>query len=122
MVDLIVFAARAVLGSYLLFMATGHLLMKREMLTDYARYKGVPSPDLAVVFSGLVLSVTGLSVWGILIPGPIGAVAALLFFIPVTVMIHDFWSVEDGPTRMAEMTNFTKNVAILAALLIVLLA
>ncbi len=90
---------------------------------------------LLVAFTGALLTVTGLAVFGLL-PGVVGAVAAALFFIPVTYRIHDFWNIHvpiptpsnaeeiaaNAMARRDETVNFTKNVAILAGLLIILLS
>ncbi len=121
MFDILEVFARAFLGGWLIFMGGNHLVAKRDMLVGYATYKGVPYARLLIPFTGLLLFLAGLSVWSI-VPGPIGALAAIVFFVPVTIMIHDFWTVEDEQLKQGEITNFFKNAAILSGLLIVLLA
>jgi len=37
----------------------------------------------------------------------------------ISVVMHNFWSMEDGLQRAHEMQNFFKNVAIMAGLLVV---
>jgi len=44
-----------------------------------------------------------------------GAIALILFLIPVTLVFHDFWAVQ-GPQRQMQMINFLKNVAIMGGL------
>jgi putative oxidoreductase len=44
----------------------------------------------------------------------------VLFLVPVTIMIHPFWKVQDPAAKMGEMINFTKNLALLGAVLMML--
>jgi putative oxidoreductase len=44
----------------------------------------------------------------------------VLFLIPVTFIIHPFWKIQDPAAKMGEMINFTKNLALLGAVLILL--
>lgn len=48
-----------------------------------------------------------------------GAVALILFLIPVTAIFHDFWQYE-GQQQQMQMIHFSKNVAILGGLLLLL--
>ncbi|SEP09004.1 hypothetical protein SAMN04487948_113115 [Halogranum amylolyticum] len=41
-----------------------------------------------------------------------------LFFLGVTPVMHDFWSVDDPQQRQAEMTNFLKNATLFGAALV----
>jgi hypothetical protein len=54
-------AGRLIFGGYFLYNGINHFL-NRKMLVDYARSKGVPSPDIAVAASGLMILTGGLSV------------------------------------------------------------
>src|SRR5437870_11795074 len=47
-------AGRAIFGGYFLYSGLNHFL-KQDMLTEYARAKGVPAPAAAVAVSGLML-------------------------------------------------------------------
>jgi len=47
----------------------------------------------------------------------VGAYTLILFLLPVTVVIHDFWNLEEGPAKQAESAQFFKNVALLGALI-----
>ena len=47
-----------------------------------------------------------------------GAFILILFFIPTTILIHQFWFLE-GIKRELQMIMFTKNIAILGGLLYV---
>jgi uncharacterized membrane protein YphA (DoxX/SURF4 family) len=49
----------------------------------------------------------------------IGVAALVLFLIPVSYKMHNFWAVP-AEQRMAEMVNFTKNAALLGSALMFL--
>jgi len=116
--NVVFWIGRVIVGVYFVFMAFNHFA-NLDMLSGYAQSKGVPAPKLAVIVSGLLLAVGGLSVlfWQYLFWG---MVALVVFFVPVTFMMHNFWTIEDQQMKMAEMTNFTKNMALLGFALILL--
>lgn len=93
--------------------------MQLEMMSGYAGSKGVPAPKLAVIVSGLLLLVGGLSILLSFQP-LIGVIALVIFFLPVTFMMHNFWAVEEEQIKRAEMVNFTKNLALMGSALMFL--
>jgi uncharacterized membrane protein YphA (DoxX/SURF4 family) len=109
---------RLLLGGYFVFGGFNHFKML-TMMSGYAQSKGVPSPKVAVAFSGLLLWIGGLSILLGIFP-TVGAIALVLFLVPVTFMMHAFWKVQDGQMKMGEMVNFTKNLALLGAALMLL--
>jgi putative oxidoreductase len=109
---------RLLLGGFFIFNGFNHFKMI-AMMSGYAQSKGVPSPKAAVAFSGLLLLVGGFSILLGVYP-TIGAIALVLFLIPVTFMMHNFWKVQDPQMKMGEMVNFTKNMALLGAALMLL--
>jgi uncharacterized membrane protein YphA (DoxX/SURF4 family) len=48
----------------------------------------------------------------------LGAAVIALFFLGVTPVMHDFWTVDDPEQRQAEMTNFLKNATLFGAALV----
>jgi len=88
-------------------------------MTQYAAAKGVPVPELAVLVSGALIAVGGLSVLFGVWP-QFGAACLGLFLIVVTPVMHDFWNIGDPARRMIEMGNFLKNLALLGGVLIML--
>jgi len=109
---------RIIVGGYYLFNAYNHF-SQLDMMVGYAGSKGVPAPKLAVGGSGLLLLVGGLSI--LLGYQPlIGVIALIVFFLPVTFMMHDFWTVEDPQMKMGEMVNFMKNMALIGSTLMFL--
>ena len=109
---------RIIVGIYYLFAATNHFT-QLDMMTGYAGSKNVPAPKWAVIVSGVLLLIGGLSIITGFQP-LIGVVALVLFFLPVTYMMHNFWAVEDPTAKMSEMINFTKNVGLMGSALMFL--
>jgi uncharacterized membrane protein YphA (DoxX/SURF4 family) len=88
-------------------------------MVPYAKMKNVPFAEIAVPGTGVLLFVAALSI----ITGfyPIVAVAALIvFLVPVTFMMHNFWTIEDQMAKMNDMIMFTKNMSMLGYTLILL--
>ena len=105
--------ARIVLGSYYLFGASGHFF-QLNMMAGYTASKGVPMPEVAVIVTGLLLLIGGASILTGYKP-TIGVIALVVFFLPVTLMMHNFWTVDDQMMRMTEMVMFLKNIALLSS-------
>ena len=112
------FIGRLLLGGYFVFGGFNHFKML-TMMSGYAQSKGVPLPKAAVAFSGVLLWIGGLSILFGIYP-TFGAVALVLFLVPVTFMMHAFWKIQDAHMKMGEMVNFTKNLALLGAALLLL--
>jgi len=88
-------------------------------MVPYAKMKNVPMAEIAVPGTGVLLILAALSI----ITGfyPIVAVAALvIFLVPVTFMMHNFWTIEDPMAKMTDMIMFTKNMSMLGYTLILL--
>ncbi len=109
---------RIIVGGFYLMNAINHLT-KADMLTQYAESKGVPSSKLAVIGTGFLLLLTSLSIFtGAFVT--YGAIAAIVFFLGVTPVMHNFWSIEDPQQKMGEMVNFMKNMALMGYTLLLL--
>ncbi len=109
---------RIMVGGYYIVSGIRHF-KDIDMMTGYAQSKGVPAPKLAIAGSGLLLLIGGVSI--LIGDHPVIGIAAIsLFLIGVTPMIHNFWAVSDPQQRMAEMINFTKNIALLGSTLMFL--
>ncbi|MCZ2077351.1 MAG: DoxX family protein [Bryobacteraceae bacterium] len=109
------FLGRVLFGGYFLYNGIHHF-RNHESLTQYAAAKGVPNPDAAVSATGALLLLGGASIVLGLKP-KLGAAALTMFLAGVSPMMHGFWRVEDPGQRMNETINFTKNVALLGAVL-----
>lgn len=103
----------------LVFVLNGvfHIMKLRDM-SAYAGGKGVPAANVAVSFSGLMILVGGVLI-GLGWHRFIGAWLIVIFLIPVTFWMHNFWKQTDPAARMVDMQHFLKNMALLGAALLV---
>lgn len=117
--DIILLIGRIILGGYYLFNALNHFFMGREAMSGWAGSKGVPAPKLMVLVAGVLLLVGGLTILTGFQP-TIGVIALVLFFVPVTFKMHDFWVEQDQMARVNQMVHFLKNLALLGSALMFL--
>lgn len=85
----------------------------------YAASQGVPLASVLVPFSGIMALLGGLSIllgyksrWG--------ALLLIMFLVPVTFMMHNFWAISDPMAKQMQMIMFMKNVSMLGAALMIL--
>ena len=107
-------AGRVLVGGYYVMSGVNHFT-KLEMMTGYAKSKNVPLAKWAVLFSGLLLLLGGVSVLTGVLPQA-GVFALVVFFLGVSFKMHNFWNAPKEQ-KMAEMVNFTKNMALLGSTL-----
>jgi putative oxidoreductase len=107
---------RILFGGYFLFNAFNHFGNVKGM-SAYAASKSVPMPSLAIVVSGLLLLLGGISIVLGFMPF-VGLICLILFLIPVTFTMHSFWADTDPGAKMGNQINFLKNIALLGAVLI----
>ncbi len=84
----------------------------------YAASKGVPLASVAVPLSGILAIVGGLSIL-LGLKAKYGAWLIALFLVPVTLMIHNFWSYSDPMQAQMQQINFMKNLAMLGTALLI---
>jgi putative oxidoreductase len=113
------FVGRIVFGCYWLMASFNHF-KNLNYLSEYAKAKGTPSPKLAVAGSGTFLLAGGLSMLLGVYP-VIGIVLLIIFLLGASFQMHSFWKVDDAEMKQADMINFTKNLALVGALLMLLL-
>ncbi|WP_247731086.1 DoxX family protein [Halovivax limisalsi] len=94
-------------------------LRNADARAEYADAKGVPVPWLANVYAHLLLltGAVGIALWR---SPRAAATAVVAFFLGVTPMMHDFWTLDDPEQAQQERLNFLKNAGLLGAALIVL--
>lgn len=83
---------------------------------DYAASQGVPFAEFLVPASGAILVLGALSIL-IGYQARIGAWLIVLFLVPVTLTMHNFWAVADPAAAAIQRTMFLKNVSMLGAAL-----
>ncbi|MGH9535487.1 MAG: DoxX family protein [Terriglobales bacterium] len=104
-------------GGYFLYSGVRHF-QHTEALAVYVRGKKVPAPAIAVRLTGAAMALGGASMILGLKPRW-GAAAVIGFLAGVSPVMHDFWRREDAADRQSEMVNFTKNMALLAAAMMI---
>ena len=115
--DIAFLIGRIIAGGYFIMGAFNHF-KNLGMMAGYAKMKGTPAPAVAVGGSGVLLLLGGFSL--LLGYQPIVGIELLIvFLLGVSFNIHNFWSVPDPQMKMAEMVNFTKNMALMGLLLMV---
>ena len=109
---------RAIAGCFFLMNGFNHFA-QLNMMTGYAKSKGIPAPALVVGGSGVLLFLGGLSLLLGYHP-TIGTALLVIFLLGASFGIHNFWTVQDQQAKQGEMINFLKNMAILGLLLMTL--
>lgn len=113
--DIVFLIGRILFVILFLLSALGHLT-KSEYMAQYAASKGVPSAELAVVGSGVLLAVGALSVLlGVF--GDLGSLLLVLFLVPTALLMHAFWKEGDPQGRQIEQIQFNKDIALAGAAL-----
>ena len=84
----------------------------------YAALQGVPLASIAVPLSGALAILGGLSIL-LGYRAKLGAWLIVLFLIPVTLMMHKFWTVSDAMMAQIQMVMFMKNVSMLGGALLI---
>lgn len=93
----------------------GHLANSQSM-SAYAESMGVPAPTLAVIVSGTMIVLGGLSI-ALGYKVKIGALLLVVFLVPVTFIMHAFWNIDDPMQMQMQMVNFLKNLSMLGGAL-----
>ena len=115
MMKLIVLLGRILFSLIFLMTARGHF--SKESI-GYASSQGVPATYFLVPFSG-ILAIVGAICIIIGYKAKFGAWLLVLFLIPVTFMMHNFWTVTDPMMKQMQMAMFMKNLSILGGALLI---
>ena len=84
----------------------------------YAAQQGVPLAALLVPLSGIIAFAGALSVaFGY--HARAGAWLLVVFLVPVTLFMHNFWSVKDPMMAQMQLAMFMKNVSMLGGALLI---
>lgn len=85
---------------------------------SYAASAGVPFADILVPISGVFAILGGLSV----LTGfhaRFGALILLMFLIPVTLIMHDFWNMTQPQMVQEQMIHFMKNLSMIGGAVLI---
>jgi putative oxidoreductase len=107
-------AGRALFAA--IFIASGFMHFSPTTI-GYAASQGVPLAGIVVPLSGLIAIVGGLSVL-LGFHARIGAWLLILFLVPVTFTMHQFWNVADPAARAVQLGMFMKNLGLLGGALL----
>jgi putative oxidoreductase len=109
-------AGRALYAAIFVVASVGHF---SHATIAYAASQGVPAAGILVPLSGLLALTGGLSVM-LGYRARIGAGLLVLFLVPVTLMMHNFWAVHDPMTAQIQQIMFMKNVSLLGGALLLM--
>jgi putative oxidoreductase len=84
----------------------------------YAAQHGVPMPGLLVPLSGIIALAGGLSVL-LGYQTRLGALLLVIFLVPVTLVMHNFWAASDPVVFQVEKGMFLRNVTMLGGALLI---
>jgi putative oxidoreductase len=111
----LVLLGRILYGAIFVISGPGHFAHKT---VAYAAAQGVPLASVAVPLSGALAIAGGLSI--ILgYKAKIGAWLLVLFLVPVTAMMHNFWASADPMMTQMQQAMFLKNISMLGAALMI---
>ena len=82
----------------------------------YAAAQGIPIAGVLVPASGIMAIAGGLSIL-LGFHGKLGAWLLVLFLLPVTFTMHNFWAVKDPMMQQIQMAMFLKNISMLGSAL-----
>lgn len=100
----------------LFFVAVYGKVMNYDGTAEYMASKGLPMVPLLLALSILIEFVGGLSlVFGYKVRWM--SIILILYLIPVTLIMHDFWMMQDPVQIQNNMFHFFKNLAIMGGLL-----
>ena len=117
--DYVFLFGRVLFGGFFIVGGINHF-RHLGMMSGYAASKGVPAAKAAIIFSGLLIILGGFCIVVGCTP-EIGVACIVLFLVPVTFMMHPYWTETDPMQQMSQRVNFQKNVALLGAALMLLM-
>ena len=113
--DVIVLIGRILYAFLFISSGIAHFAQRKSM-AEYAAAKGVPASMASVLGGGVLLLAGGigvlLGIWA-----DLGALLLVIFLVPTAVLMHGFWKVTEPQARMMEMTQFSKDIALAGAAL-----
>jgi uncharacterized membrane protein YphA (DoxX/SURF4 family) len=113
--DVLVLIGRVLFVVLFLSSALGHFT-QTDAMVGYTESRGVPQPKAAVLASGVLLGLGGLSVllgvWA-----DLGSLLLVVMLLPTAFLMHQFWKETDPQAKQGEMVHFNKDLALAGAAL-----
>ena len=117
--DVVFLIGRILFG--MLFVFSGLTAHMGRQGVEYAKAYGAPAPQLMVPLSGVVIVVGGallvLGIWG-----DLGALLVGAFTLSIAPIMHAWWKEQDPQMRAIQQSQFSKNLALAGAALILFYA
>jgi uncharacterized membrane protein YphA (DoxX/SURF4 family) len=113
--DVVVLIGRVLFAVLFLTSTVGHFT-QTDAMAGYARSKGVPMAKAAVLGSGVLFGLGGLSVL-LGIWADLGSLLLVIALLPTAVVMHRFWQETDPQIKQSETTQFAKDLALAGAAL-----
>lgn len=101
----------------LIFLFTAYNHFSGEAIA-YAASKNVPFASVLVPVSGIIATLGGISIV-LGYKARLGAWLIVLFLVPVTFMMHNFWAISDPTMKQMQMSMFLKNLSMMGAALLI---
>jgi putative oxidoreductase len=116
--ELLFIIGRIIFGAIFIFSGISHFTKMKDMKSLIASKK-MPMPEMVSGVTGLMLLFGGLTIliWQFVVPG---IVVLLVFLIPVTLVMHAFWSETQAENKMTQMHYFMGNMSLVGLLLVLL--
>jgi len=111
----IAFVGRLLFSILFIVASAGHF---SPQTIDAAARHGVPLAALLVPVSGVIALTGGLSVL-VGFRTRFGALLLVLFLIPVSLLMHNFWAAADPTTYQLEQAMFMKNITMVGGALLI---
>lgn len=104
---------RILYGGFFLLNSYNHFT-RASAMAPYAASKGVPAPKAAILGSGVLLLLGGLSML-LGVEPKLGVLCLVLFLLPVSLTMHNYWADKDPQARQMNEIQFRKNMGLLGA-------
>lgn len=85
---------------------------------QYAASQGVPFASVMVPASGIIAIIGALSII-LSYKARAGGWLIILFLVPVTLMMHQFWAIDDPAMKQMQTGMFMKNISMLGGALLI---
>jgi putative oxidoreductase len=85
----------------------------------YASSAGVPMANVLVPVSGIIALIGAISIV-LGFQTRVGGWLIVIFLAPVTLYMHQFWTVKDPMVMQMQMVNFIKNISMLGGALLII--
>ncbi len=111
MMKILVLLGRILYSAIFIGSGIGHFT---KPALQYAQAHNVPNAEFFVPLSGAIALLGGLSIL-LGYRARLGAWLIVIFLIPVTLMMHNFWDVQEEHARVIQHAMFMKNLSMLGA-------